>query len=105
MPWGRWGGVPCQVQLEGGTLARGGTLAGGGGTLAGGLPWLGGYPGRGGTQLGQHVGSTCYTAGGMPLAFTQEDFLVLHKIGVFLQLQNSFFRFHILNLNFYQIKI
>ena len=25
------------------------------------------------------IASTCYAAGGMPLAFTQEDFLVLHK--------------------------
>ena len=62
MPWGSWGGVPCQVQHGGGTLpgpAGGGTLVGGvswpggyparGGTLAG-----GGYPGWGGTQLGQH---------------------------------------------------
>ena len=31
-----------------------------------------GYPPR---QIS--IGSTCYTAGGMPLAFTQEDFLVL----------------------------
>ena len=36
-------------------------------------PWgvPGGYPGQG------TIGSTCSTAGGMPLAFTQEDFLVL----------------------------
>ena len=27
--------------------------------------------------LWDNIGSTCYTAGGMPLAFTQEDFLVL----------------------------
>ena len=48
-------------------------------------PWPdqdGGYPGRvppwQGTPLGpgQDVGNIHYTAGGMPLAFTQEDFLV-----------------------------
>ena len=79
VPWP--GGYPGR----GGTLA-GGTLAGGvpwpGGTLAGGVPWPGGYPGqggtlaRGGTQLGQHSGVLATTAGGMPLAFTQEDCLV-----------------------------
>ena len=90
------GGVPCQVQLGGGTLPGSGWE----GALAGGVPWLGGYPGRGGTLAGggtlargvpwlgggdtlaggvpslDNIGSTCYTAGGMPLAFTQEDFLV-----------------------------
>ena len=59
---GQTGGYPARSSW-GGTLP-GGTLLGGG-TLAG-----------GGTQLGQQ-GSTCYTVGGMPLAFTQEDFLVL----------------------------
>ena len=34
----------------------------------------GGYP-RVPSQLGNRRG-TCYAAGGMPLAFTQEDFLV-----------------------------
>ena len=73
MPWGSWGGVPCQVQL------------GGGGTQAGGVPWLGGYPGwggtlarwgtlaGGGTQLGQHSEyflhggryASCVHAGGL----------------------------------------
>ena len=77
MPWGSWGGVPCQVHPGGypggGYPGQGGTLGGvpwpggypgWGGTLAGGVPWLGGtlargYPGwgvpwLGGTQLGQH---------------------------------------------------
>ena len=95
------GGVPW---LGGGYPARsswGGTLPGpaGGVPWPGGVPWLGGYPDwrgtlaggvpcpgstlargvpcrGGGTQLG-NIGSTCYTAGGMPLAFTQEDFLVI----------------------------
>ena len=31
------------------------------------------------------IASTCYTAGGMPLAFTQEDFLVTNKIGHLLE--------------------
>ena len=60
MPWGSWGGVPCQVQLGRGVPCQ--VQLGGypvGGTLAGGVPWpggtlTGGYPGRGGTQLGQH---------------------------------------------------
>ena len=34
------------------------------------LGWGGGYPYR------NSIACTCYTAGGMPLAFTQEDFLV-----------------------------
>ena len=83
------GGVPCQggYPTGGGTQVRyppwGGTLLGRvprSGTPPGGiLP--GGYPGHGtppGGYPGQdNIGSTCYTAGGMPFAFTQEDFLVL----------------------------
>ena len=39
------------------------------------LPWPGGYlPWPGGVPT---LGSTCYAAGAMPLAFTQEDFLVV----------------------------
>ena len=50
---------------------------------AGGVPDLGtppsGYPPRRGGDPGQdNIGSTCYTAGGMPLAFTQEDFLIFY---------------------------
>ena len=84
-------GVPSQVQLTGGYPASsgwgGGTLPVG--TLPGGYP-AGGYhvgylpPSQvrteGGTQLDNRR-STHYTAGGMPLAFTQEDFLVLHSNG------------------------
>ena len=80
----RGGYLPSQVWT-----GRGGTYLGGRvPTLAGGyLPW----PGRG-TYLGQGVPTlargvptlvggysiacACYEAGGMPLAFTQEDFLV-----------------------------
>ena len=37
--------------------------------------------GGGGVQPRQdNIGSTCYTAGGMPLAFTQEDFFVLNVL-------------------------
>ena len=103
----QWGGVPCQVQPGGSTLPgpAGGTLVGGtlpGGTLLG-VPCLGeegvpcwgypaeGYPARGGTlpgnppgqvrmeggtQLGQQKEYSLHP-GGMPLAFTQEDFLVI----------------------------
>ena len=48
-------------------------------------PWMGyprgpgmGYPPNLGwdTPPPPGIGSTCYVAGGMPLAFTQEDFLV-----------------------------
>ena len=94
-----WGvpcqGVPCRgLPCWGGYPAMGSTLSGG--YPARGVPcWgntlLGGYPARGGTQVryppqqgqpgggypGQdNIGSTCYMTGGMPLAFTQEDFLV-----------------------------
>ena len=72
--------------------------------LAGGyLPWMGVPTLAGGTYLGwveyppwmgvptlvvvgvihlgrSSIGSTCYVAGGMPLAFTQEDCLVLVKV-------------------------
>ena len=50
--------------------------------------WMGGYlgyppqPGLDGVPSPPHrqssIASTCYAAGGMPLAFTQEDFLVIH---------------------------
>ena len=77
------GGYPARSS-QGGYPARsswGGVPWPGGVSWPGGYPGQGGYPGRGGTlarggtQLGQHR-STCYTAGGMPLAFMQEDFLV-----------------------------
>ena len=100
------GGVPGQVPPPGGVRVpprggtRSGTPQGGPGTPPGGYPvrypggfWVhppGGYPVRyppgGGTQSGTPPGgvpgqdnrrSTHYTAGGMPLAFTQEDFLVV----------------------------
>ena len=56
------------------------TLAGGG------VPHprsgVGGYPGQVFTGWGTpppSIASTCYAAGGMPLAFTQEDFLVISR--------------------------
>ena len=52
------------------------------------LPWPGGYLSwmgvptfDGGVPI---LGSTCYVAGGMPLAFTQEDFLVLQVFILYL---------------------
>ena len=60
------GGVPCQVQPEGGYPGWGvpwpeggypgwrGVPWPGGVPWLGGVPWPGGYPGQGGTQLGQH---------------------------------------------------
>ena len=70
-PWSGWGGVaPTQV-WTGGTLewmARTGW-----GTLH--HDWMGLPPIR-----QSSIGSTCYAAGSMPLAFTQEDFLVCENI-------------------------
>ena len=81
-------GVPClrEVPCPGGTLL-GGTLPGG--TLSRGTqigypqqgtsPWPGqdrGVPCQGGYPVRDNRRSTHYTVGGMPLAFTQEDFLV-----------------------------
>ena len=34
--------------------------------------------GGGGQPRQDNIGSICYTAGGMPLAFTQEDFLYIN---------------------------
>ena len=91
------GGLPCQVQPGGGYRGGGHTppARSAGGVPGRGVPWQGGtqvrYPlpphprqvswGGGGYPAGgypgqDNIGSTCYTAGGMPLAFTQEDFLV-----------------------------
>ena len=70
-----WSGYPSQVWMGGGTpiLLMGGTPSKirMGGTLPI-LDWMGYPPIR--RQIS--IASTCYTAGGVPLAFTQEDFLV-----------------------------
>ena len=82
---GWWGGTPSQVWMVGGYLGypQPGLDGGTQGTPMTGLgtphhdwmgyppfpPWVGGVP-------PPHIASTCYAAGGMPLAFTQEDFLV-----------------------------
>ena len=74
-------GISLSVHRGVPTLAGGGTYLGRGGTYLG---WGGPYLGRGGTYLGQGgthlgrrcIGSTCYVAGGMHLAFRQEDYLV-----------------------------
>ena len=74
------GGVPCQgVTLPGGTLPGG--VSCWGGTLPGGYPtWVPPPPARSGWGEGvpskDNRRSIHYTAGGMPLPFTQEDFLV-----------------------------
>ena len=47
-------------------------------TGGGGTPVPGSFPGQDGVPLPVN---TCYAAGGMPLAFTQEDFLVYWVIG------------------------
>ena len=76
-------GVPCQVQPGGGGTLPGGTLPDRVPPLLARSGWWGyphrvpprpGQDGGGGTQDNRR--STHYTAGGMPLAFTQEDFLV-----------------------------
>ena len=104
-----WGGGGTQPGLDGGGAPQPG-LDGGGGTPAR-SGWWGGYPSQvwmvGGGYLGyppgqvwmvvggvprvtptpirqSSIASTCYTVGGMPLAFTQEDFLVeLNFISIF----------------------
>ena len=79
MPWGSRGGT-LPGPGGGGYPARSSR----GGYPGGGYPG-GGYPAWGGTLVGgtlpggypvRTMGNTCYTAGGMPLAFMQEDFLV-----------------------------
>ena len=75
-----WGGTPSQVWVGGYPI-----------TGLGGIPsqvWMGVPPTMTGWGTPHHdwigyppirqssIVSTCYTAGGMPLAFTQEDFLV-----------------------------
>ena len=42
----------------------------------GGVPWPGGYPGQGDTLARGGGTPACCAAVSMPLAFTQEDFLV-----------------------------
>ena len=70
------GGVPSQVWMVGGTPARSGWLG-----------WYLGYPPPARSGWGTpppqtiSIASTCYAADGMPLAFTQEDFLVHANVG------------------------
>ena len=103
--FGWWGGYPGQVWmvgvpqpgLDGGGVPRLGLDGGGGTPVRSG--WWGGYPARSGwwgegtlarsgwyprypppPPLDSSIASTCYAASGMPLAFTQEDFLVYYKV-------------------------
>ena len=77
-----------QVQLPGGGQPPGGSTTGGGqppgggsGPAAGGgVSHWGGQPAGGGQPRQDNIGSTCYMAGGMSLAFTQEDFLVTARV-------------------------
>ena len=71
-------GVPTLVRSRRGGVPN---LVGGGvPTLGGGYPKVGtprpGQDGGGTPKIGTPRQGTCYTAGGMPLAFMQEDFLV-----------------------------
>ena len=68
--WG--GGTPSQVWMVGGGYPVPGLDSGGGGNPS--QVWMVGEV----THPIRHssIVSTCYTAGGVPLAFTQEDFLV-----------------------------
>ena len=86
------GGTPSQVQVGGYPIpgpGRGGTPSQV--QVGGGYPIPG--PGGGGVPRQSSTASTCYAAGGVPLAFTQEDFLV-HNIfratltGFFLGVRN-----------------
>ena len=76
-----WGGVP-QPGLDGGV----GTLSLGWGGTPARTGWWGGDPPTPPIRQSS-IASTCHAAGGMPLAFTQEDFLVvinsLQKLSVF----------------------
>ena len=75
------GGGVSQLTQPGGSASwgqpAGGGAPAGGGQPAGGVSQLGGGSASRGGQAGGGVSQcTHYTAGGMPLAFTQEDFLV-----------------------------
>ena len=87
LPSSRWGVPPSQVQAGGHPLLRPGKgVLPYSPTLGRGSPHLElgtGYPPPGirkgvppPLQTWNSIACTCYTAGGMPLAFTQEDFLV-----------------------------
>ena len=73
---GWWGGTPSQVwMVEGGHPIPG--LDGGGYPVPPRSGWWEyPIPGLDGTGVSTSIASTCYIAGGMPLAFMQEDFLV-----------------------------
>ena len=82
------GGGGGQVQLPGGSGPAGGggsgpAARGGSGPAAG-----GGSVWRGGGQSGG-VSILCPLAGGMPLAFTQEDFLVLRECLYVIRMQKT----------------
>ena len=80
-----WMGVPTTSGLDGSTPTvqtwEEGTPYP---DLGRGTPHPGQVPGwGGGTPYQNSIAYTCYAAGGMPLAFTQEDFLVLKSSSLF----------------------
>ena len=80
--WGGWSATGGGQVQGGQPLGRGSAAGGvrsswGGQPLGGGQVQGGSQPLGGGQPRQDNIGSTCYMAGGMPLAFTQEDFLVL----------------------------
>ena len=79
--WGR-GGTPSQVWVGGGTPSQ----VWGGTPSWGGTPCLGGTPSPPPPIAKSSIVSTCYAAGGVPLAFTQEDFLVFNFLNLFIYL-------------------
>ena len=86
------GGSAGGGQPGGSGLAGGGVRSGWGGQV-----WLGGRGGQVWQGEGQprydNSRSYCYTAGSMPLAFTQEDFLVqIYFQNLKLQRNNEFYR-------------
>ena len=83
------GGVPIQVWMVGGYPPLPGLDGGGGGTPPGQVWMVGRYPPP--TPIRQSsIASTCYPTGGMPLAFTQEDFLVEKLLPQLLNLKADF---------------
>ena len=80
------GEYPSQVWMVGGGVPQPGLDGGGDPGYPLGQVWMmGGTPHPTMTGWGTplppptSIGSTCYAVGGMPLAFTQEDFLVKFK--------------------------
>ena len=85
-----WGGYPHLGQIPGGGRGQGRGGVGtpphpgqipGQGVGQGGYPLSRSDPRMGGSPYWNGIACTCYAAGDMPLAFTQEDFLVTYLSG------------------------